>query len=189
MRNKKLEIYFDMDGVLANLDKKVIDIANKEFKMDYDYTKNNSYWWSDTGIDKEFFEELLLKEGLFYELDPVDGMIDLVNKLKSEGYDVYILTMPQLQDCYDCKARWLKKHFSWINIDKHLIATGNKKLLAKPHRILIDDNARFLQPWSQEGGIAIGFGGKSWTLDFKGHQINSADEIYKLIKIIDKGER
>lgn len=187
MRNKKLEIFFDMDGVLANLDQKVIEIANEEFKINYDYTKNNSYWWSDTGIEKSYFEEVLLREGLFQELNPIYGMVDLVNKLKSESYDIYFLTMPQLNDCYDCKARWLKKHFSWIDIDKHLIATGNKKLLAKSHRILIDDNARFLKPWSQDGGISIGFGGKSWTLEYKGFQTNTADEIYKLIKIIDKG--
>ncbi len=186
MREKKLEIYFDMDGVLANLDATVISIMNQELGMNYNYINNNSYWWLDTGVNKKYFENLLFRKGLFKKLEPIADMIDVVNNLKSEGYDIYFLTMPQYEgDCFASKGKWLKKYFKWVELDKHYIATGNKKLLAKPHRILVDDNAEFLIPWSREGGIAIGFGGKNWTLKYKGFQITKACEIYDLIKLIN----
>lgn len=187
-RNKDLEIFFDLDETIYGLSEIVIEHFNKDHNQNFNYKDNKCYWWQSTKGKKEYFEKLLFKKGIFLDGKPIDGMIELVNRLRLEGYKVYFLTMPQhTGDCYVEKCQWLKKHFEWINLDKDLITTGNKELLAKPHRILIDDNTRFLTPWHKEGGIAIGFGNHTWTLEYKGHQTNSAQEIYDLIKIIDEG--
>lgn len=187
-KNYELELYFDLDETVYSLSEIVIDNFNKDHGKSFNYKENDSYWWQSTGCKKEYFEKLLFKKGIFFDGNPIEGMVELINKFKLEDYKIYFLTMPQhTGDCYVEKCSWLKKHFKWINIDKHLIATGNKKLLAKSNRILIDDNAKFLIPWSKEGGISIGFGGHSWTLGFKGHQANSAEELYNLIKTIEKG--
>ena len=55
-----LEIYLDVDGVLYNINKHAISIANEEFHTNYDYTDNTSWWWDDytkeTGFaNREYF--------------------------------------------------------------------------------------------------------------------------------------
>lgn len=188
LKNEKLEIYFDMDGVIYCLDKIVIDHFNKDHNQNFNYKDNKCYWWLSTGETKEYFQEVLYRKGLFEDGEPIEGMVEVVNQLKSEGFDIYFLTMPQYKgSCYIEKCKFLKKHFPWINLDEHLIATGNKKLLAKENRVLVDDNSKFLIPWAKNKGISIGFSGQPWTLKYKGFQVNKSCDLYNLIKIIDKG--
>ena len=187
MKNEKLEVFVDLDGTLYNLDKIVIDHFNKDYNKNFNYKDNKCYWWLSTGGTKEYFQEVLYRKGLFEDGEPIEGMVEVINQLKSEGFDIYFLTMPQYQgDCYIEKCNFLKKHFDWINLDEHLIATGNKKLLARENRVLVDDNSRFLTPWSANNGISIGFSGQPWTLEYKGLQVNNASELYDLIKIIER---
>ena len=55
-----LKLFIDLDNVVYNLDKHVIWVMNKELNMNYNYKDNTSWWWSDTGVKKAYFENLLL---------------------------------------------------------------------------------------------------------------------------------
>lgn len=185
---RDLELYFDMDECIVNLSQEVVRIYNEEHDSNHRWENNDKYWWGDISQNKIYFENLLKREGLFYNSLPVDGMIDTLNDLNRIGYDIYFITMPDYENktCYYEKLKWLQKHLEWFK-PTMLIATESKHLLAKPNRILIDDNAKYLKSFQQEGGISIGIGNHSWTKEFKGLYANNSEELYKLINEIEKG--
>lgn len=87
-----------------------------------------------TKTEKEFPQSKL---GFFILLEPIDGAIDAVNRLK-EKYDVWILTRPSFPNlhCYTEKAIWIRKHLGY-EMQKKLIIAGDKSLLMGDY--LIDD--------------------------------------------------
>ena len=91
------------------------------------------------------------KEGFFLGLEPIEGAIESVNRLR-EIADVYILTRPSYLNpfCYIEKRLWVEKHFD-LEFCKNLIICSNKALLKGD--ILIDD-----VEWKDFEGFQILFG-------------------------------
>lgn len=182
-RNEKLQLYIDMDGVLANIDKAVSTYVFNATGINYDWKTNSNWWWS-SWLDRLEAEELLLQENFFYNLEPMEGAIETVNKLHKEGYEIYFLTTPQFnQHCTCEKAQWLQEHFEWFDENKHLVLTGNKKLLDGENRLLLDDSSNNLK-WDK--GINVCFD-HLYNRDFKGLRVKNFCDFYNLIKIIEKG--
>lgn len=111
-------IFVDMDGVLCDFRKGLVDNILP--------TANS--------MEKEFPQSRL---GFFILLEPIEGAIDAINKLK-EKYDVWILSRPSFpnMNCYTEKAIWIRKHLGY-EMQKKLILAGDKSLLIGDY--LIDD--------------------------------------------------
>ena len=184
---RELMIVCDMDEVLVNLSEGVRIRVNKDFNTNYPVGFNKSYWWQDyCGIDKSYFEDLLNEEGFFLNLEPVEGAIETLTKLHEEGYDIHILTFPQHSngDCFISKVKWIQKYLPFINIETNFHTTGNKGLFAKENRILVDDNIRYLEQWSNNGGISIAFN-QGWNNEYKGYRAYNWNDVYNLIENIE----
>lgn len=188
--NKELELYFDMDEVVVGLSEQIVKIYNEEHGTNKDWKSNNNYWWKDISPNQKYFERLLRREGVFFNAPPYEGMIECLNNLHSIGYKIYFLTMPDYgnKTCYYEKLKWLQKYLRWFE-PRMLIATESKHLLAKPNRILCDDNEKYLKSWQQEGGISIAFGDYSWSKNHNGLRVLNAKELECLIKLIEEGEK
>jgi 5'-nucleotidase len=91
------------------------------------------------------------KEGFFLQLEPLEGAIDAVNKLR-KSFDVYILTRPSYMNplCYTEKRLWIEKHFD-LKFCQKLIISPNKDLLIGDY--LIDD-----MPWPGFKGTQLQYG-------------------------------
>lgn len=187
--NKELEIYFDMDEVVVVLSEQIVKIYNQEHGTNKDWKLNNSYWWRDIDSNQKYFEELLTREGVFFNATPCEGMIECLNNLHNNGYKIYFLTMPDYENktCYYEKLKWLQKYLEWFE-PKMLIATESKHLLAKSNRVLCDDNEKYLKAWQQEGGMSIAFGNYSWSKNHKGLRVLNAKELECLINLIEEGK-
>ena len=183
MRDFKL--FIDMDNTCVNFDKRIIDIMNKEKGMNYNWEDNTCWWWSDTGVDKEYFEEVITRQGTFLNCEPIDGAIEYINKLYNEGFEIVFLTLPQWDNpyCVTEKIEWLKNHFEWFDANKNLVLTKQKHLLYKPFRLLIDDSIDYLDSWD---GVKICKGNKI-NKDYRGFREETWEEIYKLIKEFEGG--
>lgn len=189
-----MRIFIDLDNTIVNLDKEVIHIANVENGTDYDYTNNNSWWWNDytksTGHGSRiYFENILLRKGVFLNSLPIEDAVFYINKLKKDGHEIVFLTSPQWFSnyCMVEKVEWLiDKFWTWFNPDKHLVMTTRKDLLTKKgeNDILIDDSISNLDKWN---GIKI-CKGTSCNKDYKGLRCETWQDIYELILTIEGGK-
>jgi 5'(3')-deoxyribonucleotidase len=114
----KKRVFVDMDGVLCDFRKGITDNI-----------------LAPANLNEEKFPQSRL--GFFILLEPIEGAIDAVNKLR-EKYDVWILTRPSFYNlhCYTEKAIWVRKHLGY-EMQKKLILSGDKSLLIGDY--LIDD--------------------------------------------------
>lgn len=190
--NKELEIFIDVDGVIFNINKKVIDIANKEFNTNYNYISNKSWWWEDytteTGYgSREYFEQVLNRDGLFNGNYIIDFARERINDLYNEGYKIYFLSSPHYtsKSFMTDRINFLSNTFEWFNPSKHLILTARKDLLDGKNRVLIDDYIHNLDGFRK--GIPICFS-QRYNEDYKGLRVKSWNEAYCLINLMERGE-
>ena len=123
MTSKKI-IYFDMDGVLVDLHKKIQEYPADAIKR---------------------AEELDLVDqmpGLFLDPPPVPGAVDAFNKfVNSDKYDVYILSTAPWEN----PSAWMHKRL-WV--DKYLGEGAYKRLILSHNKnlnmgdYLIDDRTK-----------------------------------------------
>lgn len=183
MQNRHYELWFDMDEVLVAFSKYVINYYNLDMNDNFDYRKNNSYWWNDCKkVEQSYFENLLNQQGTFINPEPEENAIETITKLHNEGFEIHIITMPQYSNhCVVEKIQWIKKYLPFINVNTNVHFTGNKGVIAKPNRILLDDAYHNLFSWHYNNGVAIAFKDFGWNKDWKGMRVNCFDGFYDLV--------
>lgn len=135
-----------MDGVIANFDKRYVELygikpkqAEKEKKFEH------------------FFREAIAN-GIFTELDLMPGAMDLINHLKRASVPTQILSSTARPEVHDAVAKqksiWLQKHGITFN---PIFVPGKrlKKQYATPDSLIIDDTEVVIDDWVQAGGSAI----------------------------------
>lgn len=150
--NKKV-LLIDMDGVVADFRKYIVDNSNitaTEF---------------DSGTEEvsdRIDQFCIANPTIFEHLEPIEGAIESVTTL-FEHYDIYFCSTPMyfVPESYKSKRLWLEKHFGEL-ASRRLILTHRKDLVKGD--ILIDD--RKVNGAENFDGIFIHFGqGKSSTWD------------------------
>ena len=114
---EKKRLYFDMDGVLVNFQSGIDRLGDD--------------------VKQEFEGRLDEVPGIFALMEPMEGAIDAVHKLK-EYYDVYILSTAPWGNpsAWSDKLLWVKKYLGdvfykrvVITHCKHLLNCGNGEML------------------------------------------------------------
>ena len=139
-------IYIDLDGVLANLVKKMKEITGHTL--------------SDSGYDnpawKKFHAELESGKRLFAELELMPDAEELWKYVRRYNPNILTATGKSFPEEVDKQKReWVKKHFSGYNTIYTVMASGQKAKFAWPDSILIDDREKSIIPWRERGGIGI----------------------------------
>lgn len=177
---ENVEIYLDLDGVLADFDssihakKKHIEhlehqiwklVPELENKSDLEMKAFFSGAQTDPvmqrakkiyGVYRGQFYGIMSKPGFFLNLEPMPGALQLVNGvIKLNGGKLpNILTAPvQSEHCHPEKEQWVKNHISGKY--NRFICQKNKTEYAAPLSILIDDMTKNTVPWDAAGGFAI----------------------------------
>lgn len=141
----KYKIYIDLDGVLADFDKKVLDAFGKtipEFEKKVLWQKITQY---DSTVEK-FFETLELMDGAHRLIQFIKEQFDEYEFLTASGFTPH--------DVADQKRKWATKHFDGIKCNV-VRKSENKAMFANPESILIDDRSKSIDPWTMAGGIGI----------------------------------
>jgi 5'-nucleotidase len=108
-------------------------------------------------------------DNFFLKLQPIDGAIEYVNKLRADDrFEVYILTAPSYMNpkCYTEKRLWIEIYFD-LEFCKNLIICNNKGLCKGD--FLIDDHVSGRGQEDFEGTV-IPFGHtgyKGWPQVYK----------------------
>ena len=148
------KIYFDIDGVLANFDLGVIELANHEplSQSIEDEVKTDALWDAIREVDS-----------FYYKLKPIDNMIEVFNEVKKRypGCVEILSAIPKekrrIVGAKEDKINWVKKYLG-DDIVVNIVYKEEKKnySLGKEY-ILIDDLDRNINEWIKSGGSGILF--------------------------------
>lgn len=137
------EIYLDMDGVVADWHGSHSLLKNEPATED---------WWEEQ--DEDFYNNLDVLEGAkeFYEF--CKNLESRAKISKVRFLTGTILTA----GCTEGKLKWIERFTEegkWGRSRVIMCDSRDKQLIAKPHRILIDDKEVNVKAWIDNGGIGI----------------------------------
>jgi len=142
------KIFVDLDGVVADLDKHVLELTGKTFPQ---LRKDDN----DDGFQNFVDSQRAEGNTIFDDLPLMPDAQELWNYIVK--YKPSILTatgVPEAEAAAE-KIRWVMENLS--GYDK--IYTVKKSILkaeyAQPNHILIDDRVKSINPWREAGGIGI----------------------------------
>lgn len=143
--NTVLSCALDLDGVFADFEYKVAEIAGIPFQK----IPKNSVWHYISEYDKDvapFFESLPV----------IPGSLKLFEFAKNNFQYVFILSAcgNTPRNAAEQKRKWCKKVFG--DVDTQIVVkSADKAKFATPHTILVDDRHKSIDPWVQAGGIGV----------------------------------
>lgn len=177
---KKITIFVDLDGVVANLNSHVVGLLKLKDNKEVISKLEETGWIGSAIGDDGFWEAVNKTDYNFWESIPKYDYADkLINELKKHGEVVFLTSpgnidrnAPTASDAAKGKTLWIKRHFP----DHKYIITRSKYFCANKNHILVDDLPKNIEEFEEHGG-----NGFLWGNIFK---INSDKEIEKLIKKI-----
>jgi beta-phosphoglucomutase-like phosphatase (HAD superfamily) len=154
-----VEVFVDLDGVLVDFVKGTVnmfdvvlpdeDIEISQIKFETDPVYQTKMWdacWH--------FQENLGGE-LWYESPMMEDAKELWTYLEPYVPQILSATGPPKYKAEGQKRRWVAEQ-----LGEHVIVNLTRKAAEKsqhaaPHRILIDDKPKAINPWVEKGGIGI----------------------------------
>ena len=139
-------IYLDMDGVIADFEKRYKELYGMSPKQTRDRKEFNGY-----------FDDFIARNS-FATLDMMPGAMELINFLRKAPVPTHILSSTANQEKYDAiskqKMIWLQTHGITFN---PIFVPGkkHKKKYAKEDALIIDDTSSVIEDWRIAGGHAI----------------------------------
>jgi len=150
------KVYFDMDGVLCNFEKRYTELFGAVDPLGEDaYTRR-----ANKHTSNNWFE--FIESHQFEILQPMPGAFDMLAYVRKSNIPIEILTSSgSLRSSVkyhnlvaDQKAVWLKKH----GIAYKINVVRNRKMKAEyaaSNIILIDDTPDVIEAFDKAGGIGI----------------------------------
>jgi len=144
--HKITKIYLDMDGVIADF--------NKRYKELYKIEPKDA----DTYKTFDKFFTMFIAEKQFAKLDLMPDAMELINYLRSLSIPTEILSSTSSEkrdaEIREQKIDWLNKH----NIEFLVNLVPGKRFkrdFSNENSLLIDDTSQNIDQWRSEGGIGI----------------------------------
>jgi len=137
-----MRILVDMDGVVANFEKGVLDTyRNRHPDKSFVPLEQRTSFYVKEQYPNELqplVEEIYLAKGFYLNLPPIEGSLEALSELASRGDEIYICTSPLLSNpfCVQEKYDWVINHLGkdWT---KRMIVSKDKTIVSGD--FLIDD--------------------------------------------------
>jgi 5'(3')-deoxyribonucleotidase len=129
---KKIIIYCDMDGVLADFDKVPNAVAKYKYELNF-----------------------------FYNLEPINENVNAIKELILKDYLVKILSKSPHEKADSDKRKWLAKYLPEIKNENIIFARPHQTKISfvneleKSFSLLLDDYEKNIQEWRNEKGLAL----------------------------------
>lgn len=146
---QKTVVAIDLDEVLCNMLPSLCNWYNEKYNTNFIVSQyyNNTYdtLWGITKREMENVVDEFTATQIFSNLPPIDGSIDIVNKLcKSDKYELHIITS-RSDKIKDITEIWVKNYFRDIFKEIHfcnIYSSTGKKI--QKHEICSKINAKYL---------------------------------------------
>lgn len=106
-------IYVDLDDVISETTRHYVKIIENEFGKSVAFENIISFDLKEsfllTNREYEHFFELVHKPEIILELEPVEGVIDVLHKWKNMGIEIFVVT-GRLTSAYESSLEWLKSN-------------------------------------------------------------------------------
>ena len=142
---RRFNVAIDMDGVLADFDKRFIGLHGTTFKQAK----------KDLG-DAAAWQIIIDDEDFWLKLEPMEGARTFFKDI-CLTYGAVILTAPPTRDIERAKIQkrlWIDEHIG-KNVPVFFRRGRLKSNLASPDAILIDDMQENIDYWERAGGIGL----------------------------------
>ena len=128
----------DIDNTINNLQESVIKQFNKKHKTKYVLDDFQDYNVENVLPVKEAvaMKDMYIKHGVYDNVKPLAGSQDVLQKLISEGHQVYLVTDSH-PAIFEEKVQWVKHFFPFIG-SEHIVAMKHKNLFRCD--LMIEDN-------------------------------------------------
>lgn len=157
---KKLTILVDIDSIVANLTDPWFAAYNKDYDDDLHMSRVD-IWHTHQLAKPECGKKIYdyLTPELISSLEPLDGSVRHVNKLRDDGHQVVFVTaVAKAEQNSNARVQWIQKYFPWATT-KDVIITSAKYLIKGD--VLIDDAphnlAAYHEAWPNAMLLRIGY--------------------------------
>ena len=145
-------IYFDLDGVLADLDSALLELCGPDLPPRSVRTAAQS---------EEMWRQVAHNPGFFASLAPVRGAVEMFRQVRERygGENVAVLTgTPQaVPGASEDKRLWCRRHLG-EDVAVHAVPTSDKPLFCGGAQdVLVDDSESNVSAWVRAGGTAVLF--------------------------------
>ncbi len=139
-------IYLDMDGVIADFEKRYVELFKVQPSSTREYKEFN-----------KFFDKFIA-DGHFETLDLMPDAMDLVRALRNALPPTQILSSTASEKRHKAiseqKIKWLETQ--GIDFQRNLVPGKElKKRYARTDTLIIDDTESVINDWRAAGGVAI----------------------------------
>lgn len=137
-------LFLDVDNTICNSTKRFVDIYNKEYNQQADWTKCNKWDFSDICPLAKNAEDIFARYDFYNEeMELMDRYIKgVILMLHLQEYDINFVTIGTKNNL-KFKEKWLKKNFPYITKNRyHLLEKTNmgKEEIHMQDGILVDDS-------------------------------------------------
>ncbi|MBQ8904569.1 MAG: HAD hydrolase-like protein [Oscillospiraceae bacterium] len=177
-----MTILVDMDDTIENLTEAWINYANNRFGTAINAADVTTWDPSEAfpSVSHEEMYALLLEDELYETVEPFEGTAYYLQKLISEGHEIFIVTNSPYQVMKAKMEMVLFRHFPFIDW-KHVIITGSKPLIKGD--VLVDDGIHNLLGGDYAKLLFTAPHNRSFDSDGNGMvRVNCWREVYEVIQ-------
>lgn len=161
-----MNIYFDMDGVLADFDQAVLRAQlpgnlNKSSRyISLDDQAQKRARWRAIESDRNFWANIPVMDGIFALLDAASKCGEIFVLTSAPGAKNFAGGTAYVDFVEAQKRAWIARHMSMCFDDAHVIVTRiakEKRVQPTQNDVLIDDRVENVADWIASGGRGIVF--------------------------------
>lgn len=147
---KKPRILFDLDDTITDFLDELLSRYNRKYETSF--TKEHCYKWELNDIFENNILELIDEEDFFESVKPKKDAVKYMDKwIKSDKYDIFVVTSCLKPENYVKKIEWFKKHMPFFPIGRVIPITEKSAIWGD---VLVDDRPKNLEDWRND---SIGF--------------------------------
>lgn len=181
-----MKILIDMDDVMENLLVSWVKYLNDKYNLSVDVNSIDN--WDFQGqflsLTREQIKEALSDEELWKSVEPIDGAVETINKIISDGDEVYVVTATDYRSLKLKMENVLLKYFPCI--DKHNVIIAYNKQMIKGD-VLIDDGVHNLINGDYEKILFDAPHNRDFSAESFGmYRAKNWDDVYDIIQVLKR---